>query len=314
MQRTAVRLAQTLQHVKQHARMSTATATATGSVPTPRAGSEDAINPGWKSLMNSVMAENMKQGNKDSLNVQLATLPVTAGGKGRRQRPSNRTVVFRGFVGQARKEGEPTGGNPVAGVESSLVVVSTDRLMLKAAQVASQQKTADGADDGENGFEVCWWHQGTQEQIRFNGRAWLLLPEGHDNAAFPGDRLKQTYVRVGDGSQAKDDTWTWEGERRRQFAKHSPGLKASFSAPTPASDMTREKRAWHDAGKKLDVSAEEECKDDEEARKMLKEALDRFSLLVLEVEEVDYLKVEPPAKRTRWSLNDGRWVEREISP
>ena len=275
--------------------------------PTPKPQSDDAINPSWKQLMNSVMAENMKQGNKDSLNVQLATLPALGQD---RKRPSVRTVVFRGFVGQARKDGEPTGGNPVKGVESSLIVVSTDRLMLKAAQVASQQQDTHG---GENGFEVCWWHQGTQEQIRFNGRAWLLLPEGHDNAAFPGDRLKETYVNIGEGSTAKDDTWTWEGERKRQFAKHSPHLKASFYAPKPASKIDDGKKSWHEKQEKLDVSSVEEA-DDEETKNKVKEALDRFSLLILEVEEVDYLKVDPPAKRKRWNLTDGKWQEQEISP
>ncbi|BFZ56555.1 hypothetical protein PYCC9005_003602 [Savitreella phatthalungensis] len=271
-----------------------------------------AINPPWKAKFQSVLGENMKQGNKDSLNLQLATLPTKEGIDSGRPRPSVRTCVFRGFVGQPRKpDDEPTGGNPIKDVSSSLVVVSTDRLMLKALQVADQQSRVDASKNHfPNGFEAVWWHQGTQEQLRFAGRAWLLLPEGHDNSHFPGDALKKQYIEVPAQHEAE---WTWESERRRQFAKHSPGLRGSFQAPHPASKRTQE--ASKEIEKCTEVAGSVEEAESDEAKRQVKEALDRFSLLILEVEEVDYLKVAPPPQRVRWTLSaNGQWEEQELCP
>ncbi|CCG82881.1 Putative uncharacterized protein [Taphrina deformans PYCC 5710] len=256
-------------------------------------------SPPWKEVVEKTLAENMKQGSKDSLNIQLATMPVP----GASQHPSVRTVVFRGFVGQPRKDDEPSGGNPIKDVTSSLIVASSDRLMLKSEQILQQQKSGSG-----NGFEVCWWHQGTQEQIRLSGRAWLLTSNQDENASFPEKRLRDLIDVPQDG-----DKWTWEGERRRQFAKHSPGLRASFQNPHPASPLTHEKEEAVKAGITLPGSLEE-AKDEEEAGKV-KEALKRFCLVILECEEVDYLKSEPfPPARKQWKLQNGEWSTQEVSP
>lgn len=242
----------------------------------------------------------MKQGNKDSLNMQLATMPAP----GAPLHPSVRTVVFRGFVGQPRKEDEPTGGNPIKSVESSLIVTSSDRLMLKAKQLLAQQKE----EHGKNGFEVCWWHQGTQEQIRFSGHAWLLQSTDHDNATFPADRLKKL-VSI---AEADVEKWTWESERLRQFAKHSPGLRASFQNPEPGSPITSEKKAQ--IMKRMEIPGSlDECKSEED-KKAVVEALKRFCLVILEVNQVEYLKVEPPAERKQWTLQGDNWQEQEVSP
>lgn len=242
----------------------------------------------------------MKQGSKDSLNIQLATMPLS----GAPQHPSVRTVVFRGFVGQPRKEDEPNGGNPIKDVTSSLIVASSDRLMLKSEQILQQQQS----NGSGNGFEVCWWHQGTQEQIRLSGRAWLLTGNQDENASFPAARLRDLIEVPQDG-----DSWTWEGERKRQFAKHSPGLRASFQNPHPASPLTHEKEQLVKAGITLPGSLEE-AKDEEEAGR-IKEALKRFCLVILECQEVDYLRTEPfPPERKQWKLQDGEWSTQEVSP
>lgn len=253
-------------------------------------------------MVEKVLAENMKQGQKDSLNMQLGTMPSP----GAPSRPSVRTVVFRGFAGQPRKDDEPTGGNPIEDVTSSLVVCSSDRLMLKAEQILRQQSAA---GEGGNGFEVCWWHQGTQEQFRLSGRAWLLTPDEAENGAFPGERLVREYLDIPPGQR---DKWTWEGERLRQFAKHSPHLRASFQNPHPASPLTEEKADLVKAGLAIAGSVEEAADDEERGR--IRTALSRFCLVVLECEQVDYLKVDPPPERRQWKLKDGEWIGQDVSP
>lgn len=243
----------------------------------------------------------MKKGNKDSLNMQLATMPL----KSAPQRPSVRTVVFRGFAGQPRKDDEPTGGNPISEVKSGLIICSSDRFMLKSEQIAAQQK----ADDATNGFEICWWHQGTQEQIRISGRAWLLTADESPATGFPGARLIQDHFEMPDGALEK---WSWEGERLRQFAKHSPGLRGTFQNPHPATPLTSEKQEVVKKGTTLPGSLEEA--ETEEEKEKVREALKRFCLVVLEPEEVDYLKVEPPPERKQWKLNAGKWEEQDVSP
>lgn len=242
----------------------------------------------------------MKQGNKDSLNMQLATMPLDSAP----QHPSVRTVVFRGFAGQPRKDDEPTGGNPISGVTSGLIMCSSDLLMLKSEQIRHQQKAGSG-----NGFEICWWHQGTQEQIRISGRAWLLTAHASTHAGFPGDRLLKDHFEM---KQEQFDKWSWEGERLRQFAKHSPGLRGTFQNPHPASPMTPEKADVVKEGRSLPGSLEEA--ETEEEKEKVKEALERFCLVVLEPEEVDYLKVDPPPARKQWKLKDGKWEAQDVSP
>lgn len=268
----------------------------------------------------------MKDGNKDSLNIQLATMPLPDAPFAR---PSVRTVVYRGFAGQPRKpDGEPTGGNPISGVTSDLIIVSSDIRMLKTRQLLAQQEEA---KEG-NGFEVCWWHQGTQEQFRLAGRAWVYSSNATDNASFPSTRLQKLINiptsspssedsdsgvgRNGNGTKTEGDgpaQWTWEGERRRQFAKHSPHLRASFRAPEPGSNLTSEKA---EKVKTLPVvPASHEDADDAAGRALVDEAMDTFSLVVLEMQEVEYLKVDPPPVRTRWTLqSDGAWSTQEVSP
>lgn len=106
--------------------------------------------------------------------------------------------------------------------------------------------------------------------------------------------------------EADREVWSWEGERLRQFAKHSPALRASFQNPDPASPMTEEKERLIKAAHKLPVM--EDAKTDEE-RARIETALENLSLLILELEEVDYLKVAPPAERKKWMLDGGRWQE-----
>lgn len=244
----------------------------------------------------------MKKGNKDSLNLQLATMPIASAP----QHPSVRTVVYRGFAGQPRKDDEPTGGNPISNVTSGLIICSSDRLMLKSEQILNQQRL----DNNTNGFEVCWWHQGTEEQIRISGHAWLLTSDTSGTPGFPGSRLIADHFEFESDEQA--GKWTWESERLRQFAKHSPGLRGTFQNPHPATPLTDDKKSKVQAGTTLPGSLEE-AKDEEEKRKV-EEALKRFCLVVLEPQEVDYLKVEPPPARKQWKLKDGKWQEQDVSP
>src|ERR1700736_4677275 len=157
-------------------------------------------NPPWKKIVTDILQKNLDDGHKESLNFSLATIR-----QGPEPRPAVRTVVFRGFAGETR-DAEPSeklpGGNPTA--ESSLIIVTTDTLMAKVSEI----------EQSNGAFEVCWYHAGTKQQIRFNGTAHLYRRNG--SVEFPETRLRQFI------SPASTSEWRWENERIRQWKAHRP--------------------------------------------------------------------------------------------
>jgi hypothetical protein len=207
-----------------------------------------------------ILQKNLDEGHNESLNFALSTIKP-----GPKPRPAVRTVVFRGFVGETRDDNPPPklpGGNPPA--KSSLFLVTTDALMAKVEEL----EKSDGA------FEVCWRHAGTNQQIRFNGTAHLCRPNGAVD--FPESYLKR-YIQT-------DGEWSWENERERVWKSHKPGMRGSFRNPTPGSLLDEDKK------KKLQVVELESDDNGPEAR----EAKERFSLVVLEVREIEFLDLDPP--------------------
>lgn len=224
--------------------------------------SQPLSNPPWKKTVLDILQKNLDDGHKESLNFQLATIKP-----GPTARPAVRTVVFRGFVGETREDSPPAqlpGGNPRA--ESSLFLISTDALMAKVGEL-----------EHTNGvFEVCWWHAGTNQQIRFNGIAHVYRRNGQGE--FPESHLKR-YIQV-----KGDQEWTWDRERERLWAAHKPGMRGSFRNPLPGSELDETKK------KKLEVVE----LDSEDNGPDAQEAKDRFSLVVMEADEVEILDLSPP--------------------
>ena len=217
-------------------------------------------NPPWKELVTNILQKNLDHGHKESLNFNLASIKP-----GPKPRPAVRTVVFRGFVGETRDDNPPSklpGGNSPA--KSSLFLVSTDALMAKVGEL----------EQSGGAFEVSWRHAGTNQQIRFNGTAHLYRPNAA--IAFPEAHLKH-YIRTA-------GQWTWEAERDRLWKSHKPWMRGSFRNPHPGTPMNAEKQ------KKLKVVHLDDEDDGADAR----EAKDRFSLVVLEVMEIEILDLDPP--------------------
>jgi len=216
-------------------------------------------NPPWKKEVEDILEKNLDAGNKASRNVTLATIKC-----GPTPRPSARTVVFRGFVGETRDSNPPENllaVNPPA--VSSLVLVSTDALAAKVREL----------EESSGVFEVCWWHPGTNQQIRFNGKAHVYRKDG--KLPFPEERLKR-YIRT-------QGEWKWDREYYRLWASHQPALRGSFRNPPPGTPLNSEK------GNKLNVVELGPEDDGPEAR----EAKSRFSMLVLEIAQLEILNLDP---------------------
>jgi len=216
-------------------------------------------NPPWKQLLKDILQKNLDNGRTDSLFFNLATIRLA----GEHSRPSVRTVGYRGFVGE--DNGKYPGANPPA--ESSLILVSTDISMSKVGEL-----------ERSNGvYEVCWWHAGTNQQIRFSGTAHVY--RRNPTVEFPESRCRR-YISV-----AGDKEWTWERERERLWMAHTPRLRGTFRNPPPGTPLNSEEKRLKLQNVNLDPDD-----DGEEGR----EAKDRFALLVLEISELEILDLDPP--------------------
>ena len=128
-------------------------------------------------------------------------------------------------------------------------------------------------EESNGAFEVCWLHPWTNQQIRFNGTAHIHRYNGLD---FPEIYLKRYIRTLGE--------WTWERERDRLWKSHKPRMRGTFRNPTPGTPLDAEKKQ-----KLKDVELDSDD-DSQEAR----EAKERFSLLVLEVTQIEILDLDPP--------------------
>jgi pyridoxamine 5'-phosphate oxidase len=215
-------------------------------------------NPPWKKLVKDILQKNLDDGRTDSLFFTLATIRHA-----QQPRPAVRTVGFRGFVGEDNGKGKSR--NP--GAESSLILVSTDISMSKVREL-----------ERSNGvYEVCWWHAGTNQQIRFSGTAHIF--RRNQVVEFPEAWLKR-YISV-----KGDKEWTWTNERDRLWRVHTPRLRGTFRNPPSGTPLDCE-------GKRARLHDVQLAPDDD--REEAKEAKERFALLVLEITELEIMDLDPP--------------------
>ena len=215
-------------------------------------------NPPWKKEVVDILQKNLDKGHKGSLNFCFATVKT-----GSLPRPAVRTVVFRGFVGESWGSEPPSQvseGNCLA--RSSLFLVSTDALTAKVEEL----------EQSKGAFEVCWWHAGTNQQIRFNGTAHLYSPRC--NVGFPETYLRR-YIHT-------DGNWRWEDERERIWKSHKPEMRGSFRNPHPGTPLDEEKK------QKLRIVK----LDGDDSGPDMDEAKSRFTLLVLEAKELEILDLD----------------------
>ena len=223
-----------------------------------------------------ILQKSKSSAGKDAYNMQLATLSSA------RDRPCNRTVVFRGFIGEN------------TGAESPLIVITTDTMMAKAAEIENYGNV--GAP-----YEVCWWHSATSQQIRFHGKAWLVTQA----AILSGKLPAVSWVKP-----IESKTWSWETELNAQWKSMSPAMRGTFRNPGPGTAL--ESKEQRQKLKVVKMETGDEALENGEGD----EARSRFSLVVLQVEEVEILDLNsPPGSRTLWTLIDGKdWKKQDLCP
>ncbi|KAI5479021.1 hypothetical protein MNV49_004303 [Pseudohyphozyma bogoriensis] len=239
----------------------------------------------------------MKQ-NKASISYALSTADMNG--------PRVRFVVHRGFLNE-RRPSEPTSWskNPSTDAQdtaltSEVMLVTTDVRGPKATQIRASQQV-----------EIAWWLSVTQHQFRVRSKAWILPSPEHSLAnAFPSTTL----------APASLPEFDWEQERLRIFRKMSPELRASFCRPIPGTPLKGTGPGGGDVDPNdfpKELPSDLEAKTEEE-KKLVKEALENFALIVLKPWEVDMCDLAAqPNERIKWSLDlDDKkgWSEEKVVP
>lgn len=201
-----------------------------------------------------------------------------------------------------------------------LLLTSTDARTPKVRQLAQNARV-----------EIAWWIPGIQEQFRIAGRAYVLpSPEfGTDTVVPPvGEVLAGEKAQMelgvrkleGDfpGAELGGEGFDWEGKRVEVFDTMSGHMKASWVRPVPGTPLPggyAAAKEWPESLPKL--SEVEEGDGGEESKRLLKDALKNFALVVIDPMEVDYVELGVmPNQRTNFRLDksNGEWVEEIVVP
>lgn len=136
--------------------------------------------------------------------------------------------------------------------------------------------------------EIVYWVPSTVEQFRILGRA-SIVAEPNYRRAYP-DRVGIVYEAL------EKEGFDWEAKRVEVFDQMSGHMKATWCRPIPGTPLKggeEEMKKWPTKLPKLGEA------ENEEDRKNLVTALSRFSLLLIEPFEVDYLELGVlPNRRT----------------
>lgn len=142
--------------------------------------------------------------------------------------------------------------------------------------------------------QICWWIAPSGEQFRLTGKA-TLVPE-------PGRTPKS-------GGSGFD----WEAKRVQIFDSLSDHMRAGWCRPTPGTPMPG---GYEDAKKWPLAVPTTTGATTEEEKKLVKQALGNFALVLIEPTYVDWIQISVvPNRRTLFRRGgDGSWTETIVVP
>ncbi|CAG8677815.1 26163_t:CDS:2 [Dentiscutata erythropus] len=260
----------------------------------------------WKSILKSLISENIKnlKSSTPILPMQFSTYDTLT------CRPTNRSVMFRGFLGERKDEirkneiinylnsisSEANLKELNPEIETDLLVITTD---IRSAKVNHLLENS--------GFEICWWFPVTTDQFRLSGNAYILpSPINPIIAHFPSDMLLSPYSFSVD-SISLIEHFDWEQERKKHWYETSSDLRATFLEPQPTqeNEISNVVRELDPIGKTM------------EEKLLVKKALENFAIVVMKVDYIDHLKLSPTPIQTIWKfqksddgLNKEEWIKK----
>ncbi|KAK9764674.1 hypothetical protein K7432_007634 [Basidiobolus ranarum] len=225
----------------------------------------------WKTILQKTLENNIKN-RKDAVFTQLATTSI-------KERPTVRTVVFRGF------SGETSSGDNDPKVTSDLLQFTTHVDSTKVQEIVNNPWC-----------EVCWWLPETNEQFRFSGKAYIIPSTNHT--------LYKAYPELDAHFQNFSGSFDWEQERVAAWRSMSPGMKASFAWPKPGAPRIEEDSVF--------IPKVEEGENQEY---LVRKSLDNFALLVVVPDTLDHVELsKKPNERRVYVKNESTWTVEELNP
>ncbi|ORX89169.1 hypothetical protein K493DRAFT_318901 [Basidiobolus meristosporus CBS 931.73] len=225
----------------------------------------------WKAVLQKTLESNLKK-HKDAVFTQLAT--ISAAG-----RPTVRTVVFRGFSGEASSD------DLAPNATSDLLQFTTHIESTKVQEIMANPWC-----------EVCWWLPETNEQFRFSGKAYIIPSSNHE--------LCRAYPELDAHFQNFSGGFDWEKERLAVWKAMSPGMKASFTWPKPGAPRTAPDSGF--------TSKVEEGRSPED---QVTKSIENFALLIVAPDTLDHVELlKKPNERRVYVKNESSWVMEELNP
>lgn len=165
--------------------------------------------------------------------------------------------------------------------------------------------------------DVVWWLEGTKEQFRFSGRAFIIpSPEHPLHATFFSHLADFPGISLIDAKGAEGDVpgFGWEKKRVEVFEQSPPGLKATMRIREQPGAVI----ASYDLLKKYTPIPNLEDAKSEEDREHWHEALGNLALMLIEPSQVEWFRLtESPNKRilfTRAEDEAHGWKEELLVP
>ncbi|RHZ44814.1 hypothetical protein Glove_709g53 [Diversispora epigaea] len=258
----------------------------------------------WNSILKSVIMK-YKMESFRIPPMQLSTINHIT------QRPANRNVIFRGFVGGYKEQNfdllddeklqeclkdliQTSSIMLNSKLENDLLVISTDIRSNKVSQLKENP-----------GCELCWWFPETGDQFRLSGNAYILPSPSINNNDFP-------FLMLSPYLNSSSISFDWEQERLKIWCNLLPEIRSSFIRPPPGQPIKNTDNNNNYLGKKLNAIGK-----DKNEKELIKNALENFALVIFKIDFVDRVQLNTE-KRTTWEFREkegnNEWTEVDVYP
>ena len=190
-----------------------------------------------------------------------------------------------------------------------LLITSTDVRSPKVTQMLSNPTV-----------EIAWWMEGTMDQFRLTGRAFVVTAPDHSLHSVASDQLARgSGLALLAENGAEDDEsggkFDWEKKRQEVYDDMRPAMKATWARPVAPGAIIES----YDVPKQWprDVPSRSEIKTDEDKQKW-EAALANFAMVLVEPTRADWVQLgEKPNQRTFFTRTDDavhEWIEEISAP
>ncbi|CAG8582814.1 46203_t:CDS:2 [Gigaspora margarita] len=232
----------------------------------------------WKPILRSLISENIKNMKTSTplLPMQFSTFDTLT------CRPTNRSVMFRGFLGERKDENYKNelmeylnSISPDANLKELNPEIETDLLVITTDIRSSKVKHL-------------------LENPGLSGNAYVFSsPTNSIITHFPSDMLLSFYSFANSTSQIKH--FDWEQERKKYWYGISSDIRANFLRFPSGQEINEGEipnvvRELDPIGKNI------------EEKLLVNEALENFALVVMKVDYVDHLDLTSIPKRITWKF------------